>query len=380
MIKITSPISILEFASSHIRLAIYEDNMFSNQIFFEEKIDFTRQEKYFEDQIISNLITKAEKNLGQHLNEINIMIDSPSIYSLDFCVQKNYEKKNVTNNDIDYLINESENYIKINNKNKIIIHKIKSNIYFDGEIINYTENISQKVSNLNLEIKFILIDKNVYNKIRDLFLKKHITLNKILCTSYIKCLGLINKLGISGYNSFIDIGLKKSSLTIFQDHTLLYLHNTHIGGDHITKDISKILNIDYRVAESKKLKFYKNSRQENKLNEDEFLKKIINSRLEEIIEILFLNCLHVKKNSFNSNLNLFFLGNGSKVLNENLLSFGPELNFIKEMSIIDENNFDCCNSAAEFIAKNKETETQKPLISIENKGFFEKLFGYFSKN
>ena len=52
MIKITSPISILEFASSHIRLAIYEDNMFSNQIFFEEKIDFTRQEKYFEDQII----------------------------------------------------------------------------------------------------------------------------------------------------------------------------------------------------------------------------------------------------------------------------------------------------------------------------------------
>ena len=65
---------------------------------------YRKQEKYFEDQIISNLITKAEKNLGQHLNEINIMIDSPSIYSLDFCVQKNYEKKNVTNNDIDYLI------------------------------------------------------------------------------------------------------------------------------------------------------------------------------------------------------------------------------------------------------------------------------------
>ena len=36
------------------------------------------------------------------------------------------------------------------------------------------------------------------------------------------------------------------------------MNNTHIGGDHITKDISKILKIDYRTAEAKKLKFSKN--------------------------------------------------------------------------------------------------------------------------
>ena len=50
---------------------------------------------------------------------------------------------------------------------------------------------------------------------------------------------------------------------------MLFINNTHIGGDHITRDISKILDIDYRAAEAKKLKFYKNSTLEVVLNEDE---------------------------------------------------------------------------------------------------------------
>ena len=48
---------------------------------------------------------------------------------------------------------------------------------------------------------------------------------------------------MTGYSSFIDIGLKKSSLSIFKNNKLLYLNNTHIGGDHITRDISKILKV-----------------------------------------------------------------------------------------------------------------------------------------
>ena len=160
---------------------------------------------------------------------------------------------------------------------------------------------------------------------------------------------------------------------------LLFINNTHIGGEHITKDISKILSINYRTAEAKKIKFYKNSRLDKTINEDEFLKKIINSRLEEIVEILFLNCPLVKGNHFDSNLKLFFVGNGSNVLNENHLSFGPEFDFINEMSIISEKNNDCCNSALEFNVNSKITETEKPSSILENKGFFEKLFEYLGK-
>ena len=65
---------------------------------------------------------------------------------------------------------------------------------------------------------------------------------------------------------------------------MLYLNNIHIGGDHITKDISKVLKIDYRTAEAQKLKFSKNTKFDSESEKENLLKKIINSRLEEIIE------------------------------------------------------------------------------------------------
>jgi len=379
MTKITSPISILEFGSTHIRLAIYDKLILNQSLFYEEKIDFTRNENSFENHPIFNLIMKAEKDIGQHLNEVLLIMDSSSIHSLDFSIQKNYDKKIVTNEDINYLVNESEQVIKKNNQDYDILHIIKSNIIFDNKSIEYTDNISQEVSKANVELKIIMISKKTCDSIKNLFIKKHISLKNIFCTSFIKSLGLINKIGISGYSSFIDIGLKKSSLTIFKGNKLLYLNNTHIGGNHITKDISKVLNIDYRKAEAKKIKFSKNNEFKDNIKDNELLKKIINSRLEEIIELLFLNCPLIKNNLFNSDLSLYFTGNGSRVLNDNFLSFGSEFSFIKEMSIIDEGKKDNCDSALKFDANNKKIQPQKPIISLENKGFFERLFEYFTR-
>ena len=377
MTEILAPISILDYGSTYLRLSIYDKKLLSKNLFFEEKLNFTREKNIKEDQKISNIIIKAEKELGNHLNEVYLMIDSPSIYSLDISIKKNYDKKIISNKNINYLINECENEVKINNKEKDILHIEIFKIFLDDSEIKNLKNISQEATKINIELKFILINSSVCDELKKIFLKKHISFKNIFCTSYIKSKGLIKNLDISGYNAFIDIGLKKSSLTIFEDNKLIYINNTHIGGDHITRDISKILNIDYRTAESKKLKFYKKKSFENILNENELLKKIINSRLEEIVEILFLNCPFIKERNINSSLNLFFVGNGSKVLNENLLSFGPEFNFIKEMSIIEEKNYDCCNTAAEFSLNDQKIQPQKPLLNVENVGFFEKLFNYF---
>ena len=242
------------------------------------------------------------------------------------------------------------------------------------------ENTHDQVSDVIIELKFIVIQKKIHDTFKKLFSKNQISLKNTFCVSYIKSLGIINKMGIIGYSSFIDIGLNKSSLTIFYNNKLLYLNSTHIGGNHITNDIKKILNIDYRKAEAKKIKFSKNnSRQKNNTNENKYLQKIINSRLEEIIELLFMNCPLVQNNIFSSDLKLFFIGNGSKVLNENLLTFGSEFEFISEMSIIDEQNKDCCESAIQYNIENQQIQPQISNTNIENKGLFEKLFEYFSK-
>ena len=93
---------------------------------------------------------------------------------------------------------------------------------------------------------------------------------------------------------------------IFNEKNLIYIGNIHIGGDHITQDISKVLNIDYRKAEAEKLKFSKKNKINDPLKEKKLLGKIINSRLEEIVELLFLECPLIKENNFNNNLKLNF--------------------------------------------------------------------------
>ncbi len=380
MNKFNSPISVLDFGSTHLGLAIYDKQILTQNLLYEEKINYSKNQDHHELHNISSIIDKAEKNTGQHLNDILLLIDSSSIFSLDFSINKNYEKKIITKDDIDHLVIESENIVRSSYKSNYILHTIKSKVFFDNKVIDNIENINQEANLVCLDLKFILISKKKCDDVKDLLLKKHITVNQIFCTSYLNSLCLIKKFSLSGYNSFIDIGYKKSSLSIFNNDKFLFMNNTHIGGDHITKDISKILKIDYRTAEAKKIKFSKNNQYENLNNENELLKKIINSRLEEIIELLFNNCSFVTNNVSNSKFNLYFTGNGSKVLNENLLSFGPEFDFVSEMSIMDELKKDLFDTTINFHSYNQKLQPSKSIIKLENKGFFEKLFEYFSRN
>ena len=377
MNEISSPIPILEFGSTHLRLAIYDKLILDRSLFYDKKIEYIRKENKSEQHPLFDLIVKAENDIGQHLNEIILVIDSSTIQSIDFSIKKNFENKIITDADIEYLVNESSQIIQTFNREREILHVLKSNIFFDDRVVNKYENISGEIKNVIVDLKFITIDKNYINNIKELLLKKHISLKSIYCASFIKSLDLIKKLEISNYISFIDIGFKKSSLLIFKDKKLLHLSSINIGGDHITKDVSKVLKLDYRKAEAEKLKFSRINKI-NEIDKKKLLKNVINARLEEIIELLFLNSTLLKSDKFGNSLKLYFIGQGSKVLRDNLLSFGSEFNFINEMSIIDENHKDCCESAIKYANYYGQKQLKKNKISLENKGFFERLFEYFS--
>ena len=378
MNKIESPISVLDFGSYSLGLAIYDKIILSQNLYYEEKINFKKKNQDSNLSLISNIIDKAEKTLGQHLKEILLLIDSSSTFTIDLSIQKNYEKKKLCKEDIDYLVTECENIIKANYENNYILHIIKTNIFIDNKSVNDLENFNQETNKVSVDLKFIMINKKSCEEISKILYKKHISIKKIFSTSYLKSLGLIKKFGISGYSSFIDIGYKKSSLSIYQNNILLFSSNTHIGGDHVTKDISKILKLSYRIAEAKKIKFSKKNEINHQDQNELLLNKIINARLEEIVELLFINCPIIENNFKDSKTKLFFTGNGSKVLNKNFLSFGPEFNFISEMSIIEELRRDVLDAAIDFHAEYQKIQPKKSTIKLENKGFFEKLFDYLS--
>ena len=116
MIKINSPISVLEFGSTNIRLLVYDQLALNQNLFYENKIKYSKDENFFNTDLLTNLIIKVEKDIDQHLNEILLTIDVSSMHSLDFSMQKIYDKKIISNEDIDHLVNECKNLFKINNE------------------------------------------------------------------------------------------------------------------------------------------------------------------------------------------------------------------------------------------------------------------------
>ena len=68
--------------------AIYDNLILNQNLFYEEKIDYTNNENFYNRTDLDNLILKAEKNLEQHLNEIILMIDTLVINSIYFSHSK----------------------------------------------------------------------------------------------------------------------------------------------------------------------------------------------------------------------------------------------------------------------------------------------------
>ena len=92
MKKINSPVSILEFGSTRTKLVIYDEIARNQNLFYEQKIDFANQKNLIENYEFEKIIIKAEKDIDLHLNEVILMIDSHTIHTLDFSIQKNFEK------------------------------------------------------------------------------------------------------------------------------------------------------------------------------------------------------------------------------------------------------------------------------------------------
>ena len=146
-----------------------------------------------------------------------------------------------------------------------------------------------------------------------------------------------------------------------------------IGSNHITKDISQILNIDLEKSENVKLDFVKNPKLLN--NKDisiEILQKIIFARTEEILELCDKS---IKSNPHMlSEFKMVLMGEGSKILDN---QHKDKISFTNDIDFLEETSQDICQSGLKFITRlNKQEVVVVPKKQIK-RGFFEKLFHFF---
>ena len=362
----------LDFGKSKIRVGAINKNIVKKNFFYESNY-FTN---YSNSEIeIEKIILNLEKDTNEYLESIDLMIDSSETLSISLSLSKNFDGSKLKKEDIQFLIQDAKQQVLRNYSEQNIIHIIVKNYKIDNK--DYTFLPTEINCNLlSIDIIFICIPKKNIQFFKDLFFKFDISINQIFCSSYAKSISYKKNFTSIKNISFIDMGFNKTSITHYDENEISFFDVIPIGGNHITKDLSKVLNIDLIDAEKVKLNFDKDEvfLLEKKLSLD-LIQKIIFARIEEILEL----CIESIK--LNHNLDqsyqfkMILMGNGSKILDN---KFKEMIVFSKEIDLLEETKQDICEAAfklSEGINKQEVVIAPKKQIKV---GFFEKLFNFFN--
>ena len=379
---------LIDFGSSKIRLSAY-NNETSKNIFISERdcvsnFNLKNFDINSSTEIIKDIIKSAEKKVDKHINNINLMIDTPDMFSIDIAIKKNFDSEKNLQNDIKSLLNEAKSLIQKNYHNQKIIHMIvKKFIIDDGEFFEMPKK-EIKYDFLIIEIKFICFANKIWKYLQDAFNKNYLTIDNLYCSSYVRSSNYNNLFNEFNKKVILDIGYRKSAITVFQGNRILYFNILPVGGRHITNDISILLKINLEDAENIKKNlnqtettFVRKEYKINDLNSSNLSTEVIHARVDEIIK---LNLVDEYFNEFFKNNDtsvLIFIGEGSKILNNNSIYLEEKFEFFSEISFFEENTTLICDSGFNFNQSGKFQEVNFLQKKTKNKGFFEKFFHFF---
>ena len=323
------------------------------------------------DLKIQKIVTSLEKYSNEYVDNINLMLDSSKMLSVNISLSKKLDGSKLKKENIQFLVQEAKQQILKYYVNHSIAHIIVNNYKIDGIDYSYLPS-EARCDFISLDIFFICLPLDLVLNFKNIFLKANILINQIICSSYAKSIYYKDNLNLSGHTSFIDVGFNKTSIISYYNDKILSMDILPIGGNHITKDISKILEVGLESAEKKKHNFDQNFNHSNEGILKGNLQEIIFARSGEILELCHKS---IASNShIESSSKMLFMGEGSKILES---YYKDKISITNDIYFLEEKLEDICQSALKFITEmNKQEVVVIPKKQIKQ-GFFEKFFHFF---
>ena len=366
---------IIDYGSQNLRLSVF--NNFSESI-YSSKLKISHEKNQSFEETLNILIRDAEKNLSTHLDYVNVLYDSSNLYVIDLSIKKSFDQPTSIKNIYENLIEEAKFIVSENNFKDKVLHIIIKNI---------------KIQSLILEIKFICLSKLIIDNLSKKFKKNNLNISNIYCASYVKAFFYRKKLENKNNFIFLDIGYERTSSLFFYNKKFEYINAISIGGNHITKDISKVLSLNLNYSENLKIKlnedekeFYLNKKASNNINlyqeiikkniSVDLIKQIIQARVDEIIKLSFDSNIYAKNNVYFEKTYLILICNGSKLLsNQKKQNF--EKRFLDIIFFEDDDSKIC--EAGQYYNKSHESHLTKTKKKHKKYGFFGRFFNFFAK-
>lgn len=361
--------TFFDFGFSKVRAGTFNSDN-HNEAFYAESEFFIDRSNL--EQKIEKIITSLEKNTNEYINNINLMVDSPKMLSIGISPSKKIDGSTLKQENIKFLVQEAKQQILKHYTNYNIAHIIISNYKIDGTDYSYFPD-QINCNFISLDLLFICLPTDLLFDLKSIFSKSNILIDQIICSSYAKSINYKDNLSLKGCTLFIDVGFNKTSVISYLDDKIISLNVLPIGGNYITKDISKVLEIDLDRSEEVKINFNQNTKSSDNENISlEILHQIILARAEEILE---LSSTFIKSSLFKDDtFKMIITGDGLKVFDNKCKN---EISFLNNIDFLEENLESVCKSGFRFISELNRQEViivpKKPI----KQGFFEKLFHLF---
>ena len=362
--------TLFDCGFSKVRAGVFNKNN-KNEAFYIESEFFNDQSNL--ELTIQKIIASFERDTNEYINNIDLMVNSAKMISIGISIAKKLDGNKLKHANVQFLVQEAKQQILKYYTNHNIAHIIINNYKIDNTDYSYLPD-EIKCHFISLDILFICLPADLVQYFRNAFSKCNILVNQIICSTYAKSINYKNSLNLTGQVSFIDVGFNKTSIISYSNNRILSLDVLLVGGNHITKDISKILEIDLQRSEQVKLNFDKNLKLLNDENISlEILQKIIIARTEEILE---LSTKSIESNSHGlGQFKLVLMGEGSKILDN---QYKDKISFSKDVDFVEETLEDICQSGFKYIRDLNRQEVVVVPKKLVKKGFFEKFFHFFS--
>jgi cell division protein FtsA len=388
----------IDLGSTKIRVTSFE-NREKNQIFFLENKCQTNLKlaglNLFEtDKIIEKTVFEIEKKTGEYLNNINLMLDTSDACSIALSVLRQNETEIINKEDIQYLIQDAKQQIVNSYPDLDIIHIIANNYKADEKDYDSLP-INIKCKKFSIDIIFICFPKELVKNLEKLFSKHQISIDQFISSSYAKSFNYKKHFTEFNKIAFVDIGYEKTSVIFYDNEKLKFFNVLPIGGNHITKDISKVLNLNMELSEKIKSNLNKGiifseNEENNEMFDKEFLqtikekklpfeliKKIIFARIDETLNLFFKMFVENKKNEEKNELKVILIGQGSKILDNKYIDINETVPLVNEIDFFEESTSNICESGLKLVQGVNRHEVLVVPKKLKTKGLFEKLFYFF---
>ena len=372
---------------SKIRFSVFDKEL--NQQYSNIKTVKYEKDYLYHIQEITSVIKKAEKKISMHIQDVVLSLDHENMFTIDLSFRRDFDNKIKIAKIYDNLVLELEQTLNSYYNELEIIHIILNKCIIDNKTyLDLPKDI--KINNIKVDFKVICFPKKIIGQVRSILNKINVQILNFFCTSYLKSLSYLRKLSLERA-AFLEIGYKRTNFIFYEKKKLKLIQSIPIGGIHITKDISEIFKITQDEAEKIKRSFNKSETEfsyQSEKNEKNFivseilkrnisinqLKQVILYRVQEIIDISFKRSNIQNYEIDPKNSDLFFIGHGSILLNNNSFYLTDKFEF-KTLNFYDEKDDQICSSILVHYINSNEL----PKRINKKQGLFEKFFYFFSK-